>query len=147
MATVAWDAVDFLTFYPQFGNCNSPMYVSTDTLEAYFQTACGIVDNSENSIIPYDPQSGIFVRKIVLYALVCHIAMLNFWAANGQNGAVASASEGSVSASFQAALYKQGGDLAAYLRQTPCGQNAWMLMSRYIAGGRLYTVKHCHPWG
>ena len=143
---VTWDAADFLATYPQYGE-GMPSYVPAETLSGYFDVACSIVDNTESSPIPYDPENGVYQRKIVLYALVCHLATVNAWGANGQNGPLASANEGSVSVSFQSAQYKGQSDLAVWLRQTPCGQTAWMLLSRYAYGGRLYTVKHCHPWG
>lgn len=145
-SVVVWDIVQFLTAYPQFGD-GMPQAVPSDTLAAYFEIACSIVDNTESSPIPYDPADGVYLRQIILFAIVCHLATVNGWAANGQNGPLASANEGSVSVSFQTAQYKGTGDLAVWLRQTPCGQTAWMLLSRYAYGGRLYTVKHCHPWG
>lgn len=144
---VAWDVVDFLTYYPRFGVCGASTFVEPETLAAYFEVACSYVDNTADSLIPYDPESGVFIRKILLYAIICHIATLEQWSANGQSGPLASANEGSVSVSFQSAQYKQGSDLAAWLRQTSCGQNAWVLLSRYVSGGRLYRVKHCHPFG
>lgn len=143
---VAWDEATFLDMYPQFAQ-GGAMATSSATLAALFETACTIVDNSDGATIPYDTGMGILARQIVLYALVCHLATLNKWGANGQNGPLSNASEGSVSVGFQAPSYKQGGELATWLRQTPCGQTAWLLISRFAAGPRLYNVPHCHPFG
>ena len=141
MAVVVWDETTFRGLYPQFAN------VSSEQLAVQFEAACAIVDNTENGIIPYDPDKGIQIRKIVLYALVCHLTTLQGWGANGQSGPLTNAAEGSVSVGFQAAQYRQGGDLATWLRQTPCGQTAWLLISRFAAGPRLYNVPHFHPYG
>ena len=146
MAIVAWDIVSFLDMYPQFSECGE-MAMSETVLDSLFEVACSIVDNTEGGMIPYDPGNGVKVRKIVLYALVCHLATLNKWGANGQSGPLSNASEGSVSVGFQTASYKQGGELATWLRQTPCGQTAWLLISRFAAGPRLYGVGNYHPYG
>ena len=146
MAVVAWNEADFLAMYPRFAMCGAQAVPSAQ-LAALFDIACSIVDNTDGSLIPYDPANGIYVRQVVLYALVCHLATLDAWGANGQNGAVASASEGSVSVSFSLPSYQAGGDLATWLRQTPCGQTAWILLSRFAKGGRVYAVKHIHPFG
>jgi len=143
---VEWDIVSFLEMYPQFGE-GGALATSYPALAACFEAACAIIDNSEHAIIPYDTDMGVFARKLALYALVCHLATLNKWSANGQNGPLSNASEGSVSVGFQAPAYKQGGDLAVWLRQTPCGQTAWLLISRFAAGPRLYNVSHYHPYG
>lgn len=143
---VAWDMASFLEMYPQFG-AGGALATSDAALAACFETACTIVDNSDGALIPYDADTGVLARKIALYALTCHIATLNKWGANGQNGPLSNASEGSVSVGFQAPSYKQGGDLATWLRQTPCGQTAWLLISRFAAGPRVYNVSHFHPYG
>ena len=143
---VAWDIASFLEIYPQFGECGAQATPEV-ALDAFFETACTIIGNGEGAIIPYDPSMGIYARQIALYALVCHLATLNKWGANGQNGPLSNASEGSVSVGFQAPAYKPGGELATWLRLTPCGQTAWLLISRFAAGPRIYNVPHFHPYG
>lgn len=143
---VEWNVTSFLEMYPQFAE-GGAIATSSTALGAFFETACSIIDNSADALIPYDTTNGIYTRKIALYALTCHLATLNNWGANGQSGPLSNASEGSVSVGFQAPSYKQGSDLAVWLRQTPCGQTAWLLISRFAAGPRVYTVQHYHPFG
>ena len=81
---VAWDIASFLEMYPQFGECGAQATPEV-ALDAFFETACTIIGNGEGAIIPYDPSMGIYARQIALYALVCHLATLNKWGANGQN--------------------------------------------------------------
>lgn len=140
-AIVEWDEVEFLDLYPQFNNKLN----STQLAMLWTQTTT-IVDNTENSNIPYDPSNSILTRKMALYALMCHLATMSFWSDGGQAGPLSSASEGSVSASFQ--LPDIGRSVTAqWYNQTPCGRAAWMLLRKYSLGGILVTPKHYHPFG
>lgn len=139
---VLWDENIFLTLYPQFKNL-----VTTEQLSALWEMACTLVDNTEKSPLPYDPDKGVYVRKIVLYALVCHLATMGLWGGTGQSGPLASATEGSVSTSFQIPTLPGGGTTAQWYNQTPCGRTAWMFLRRLSLGGRYYDVKYYHPFG
>lgn len=139
---VAWDETTWRELYPQF--CNT---VSSEQLTLLWQMAVTIVDNGEGSPIPFDPANGVYLRRFILYALVCHLATMATWDANGQNGALASASEGSVSASFVMPQFPSDGVSSAWYNQTPCGRTAWMLLRRFSLGGRYYGVQPFHPYG
>lgn len=138
---VAWDEEAWRELYPQFSGITSAQ------LDMLWQMACTIVDNTETSPFPYDPDNNVYVRKIILYALMCHLATLATWDANGQQGALASASEGSVSASFQMPQYPATSVSAQWYNQTLCGRTAFNLLRAYALGGRYYAVKHFHPFG
>ena len=141
-AVVEWNEVDFLALYPQFAGKFTP-----EQLSALWEMACTLVDNTPDSPVPYDPDNGVYVRKVVLYAVVCHLATMSLWGGSGQSGPVTSASEGSVSASFQIPTLPGGGVTAQWYNQTPCGRTAWMFLRRLSLGGRYYGVRNFHPYG
>ncbi|MGJ1042649.1 DUF4054 domain-containing protein [Staphylococcus epidermidis] len=63
-----------------------------------------------------------------------------------QVGRVASASQGSVSTSFD--LPKSGNSAAAeFWNRTNCGMQVWLMLAPYRLGGRIYLSNHSHPWG
>jgi len=138
---VVWDEAAFLALYPQFTG-----KVTEEQFVALWEAACTLVDNTPASPLPYDPDNGVYVRKIVLYALVCHLATMSFWGA-GQSGPISSATEGSVSASFQLPTLPGSGVAAQWYNQTPCGRTAWMFLRKLSLGGRYYDVRHYHPYG
>lgn len=146
MASVVWNEGAFLAMYPQFAPtaANAP---TAEQLSALWEMACTLIDNSEGSLIPYDPDNGVYIRKIALYALVCHLATMATWGANGQSGTITSASEGSVSASFQIPTLPGGGVTAQWYNQTPCGRTVWTLLRRLSLGGIYYGVNNFHPYG
>lgn len=80
----------------------------------------------------------------ILYFATCHLLTLDLWG-NGQTGRVASASQGSVSTSFD--LLKTKSTVGDWWVQTPCGQRYWILTAGLAKGGRLYTPNHYHPYG
>lgn len=134
---VVWDKDDFLDYYPQFVG-----KVTDSVLEKLWIVATTLIPNTENSPIPYDPDQGIYVRKLLLYALMCHMITVQL---NDSVGAVTSATEGSVSASVTIPTAK--GYFQQWLNSTPCGQLAWLLMRKYTErGGKLYVSNHRHPW-
>ena len=139
---VAWDEADFLERYPQFSG-----KITSEQFSALWEMAVTIVDNTESTVVPYDPDHGVYVRKIILYALMCHLATMSLWDANGQSGALTNASEGSVSAGFHIPAISAGGITAAWYNQTICGRTAWMLLRKYSLGGRYYGQNYVHPWG
>lgn len=137
MAVVEFVAEDWLEVYPQFKGL-----LSEAQLNYAFQIACMIIDNTDESPIPYDPENGVEIRKILLWLLVCHLAALALRPIN-QSGPTTSATEGSVSVSFQIPTIVNG----SYFAQTPCGETFWQLMRRFMSGGRYYDMKKFHPWG
>lgn len=142
MAVVALNISDFRTFYPRFSD--STKYPDT-LITAMFDVACSLINNTENSFIPYDPTHGIKLRERILYAAVCHLLTMNEQG-DEQTGVITSASQGSVSVGFSPV---NGTSYAAqYWSQTRCGQLVWMLLSPYRLGGRLYTESpEYHPYG
>lgn len=137
MAIVQFDAADFLELFPQFVE-----QISEKQLEFAFQQACLLCDNSEDSPIPYDPENGVEVRKILLYWLVCHLATLALRPLN-QSGPVTNATEGSVSVGFQVPSNRPG----EWYKQTACGDAYWQYMRRFAVGGKYYPKHNYHPWG
>lgn len=135
---VEWDEAYFLELYPQFiGKFTS------EWLAQQWKLVETIVPNTDNSPIPYDPDKGVEVRKILMYAIMCHLCTL---ALSESVGTVTSASEGSVSVSVTIPTAR--GYLGSWLNSTPCGQLAWMLLLRYMQrGGRLYVNPQFHPYG
>lgn len=138
MAVVVFDPVAFREAYPRF----SSELISDAQLEQAFDLACLLLDNTDASPVPYDPEQGILIRRTLLWLLVCHIATMALWP-SGQSGPLSSATEGSVSVSFS--LPQNIG--RAYYSQTPCGQTFWQAVQPYVVGGRYYVVRHYHPWG
>lgn len=138
---VTWNETKWRAIYPQFAT------VTSEQLAALWQMATAIVDNSEGTPIPYDPDNGVFVREIILYALVCHLATIATQDAAGQPGTLTNASEGSVSAGFYMPQFPGGGVSAAWYNQTPCGRTVWVMLRRFSLGGRYYGIKYIHPYG
>lgn len=138
MAVVEFDPSVFRELYPRF----TSEIITDSQLNQAFSVACLMLDNSDSSVVPYDPQSGVLVRQTMLNLLVCHIATLALWPP-GQSGPVSSSTEGSVSVSFALPQSRNG----EYFCQTPCGQAYWTAIQAYIRGGRYYPVHNVHPWG
>ena len=138
MAVVVFDAVAFRESYPQF----TEELLTDAQLQQAFSVACLIVDNTDQSYVPYDPDNNILVRETLLYLLVCHLATLALWPI-GQAGPQSNATQGSVSVGFAIPQWPNG----QYFNQTPCGQTFWTIAQRYLAGGRYYAAKVVHPWG
>lgn len=137
MAVVVFNSQDWLEVYPEFKG-----KVSDAQLKFCFDLACQILDNSDGSPVPYDPERGIETRRLLLWMLVCHITALALRPV-GQAGVLTSASEGSVSTGFQIPSFPNG----QYFNQTPCGQSYWQAIKRFVLGGKYYASKHYHPWG
>ena len=146
MAVVVWDESSWRAMYPQFGE-GQPYYCTSAQLSALWTVATTLVDNSSEAAIPYDPSNGVYVRQVLLWALMCHLATLSWRGAQGQYGTLNSATEGSVTASFSVPQLPAGGVTQAWYGQTPCGLMAWSLLRRYALGGYIVTPRHFHPWG
>ncbi|WP_369788316.1 DUF4054 domain-containing protein [Rouxiella sp. WC2420] len=137
MAIVEFDSSEFTGIYPRFAG------VLTDPqLNQAFDVACLLLDNTNASVVPYDPDNGVKDRKTILYLLVCHMATMALWG-DGQSGPIASASEGSVSVSFSV----PDATNASWFKQTPCGSMYWQATRKYVVGGRYVAKKYVHPWG
>jgi len=145
-AVVEWDETEFRLLYPQF-NEGMQFYCTSEHLAALFEMACALVDNSPSSTIPYDPVNGVTIRKMLLYAIVCHLAMLAWQGKQGQYGTVTNATEGSVTAGFTMPTLPSSGLTQAWFAQTACGLFAFSLLRRYALGGVSYKPSKYHPWG
>lgn len=137
MAIVVFDSTEFLEIYPRFSGV-----LSNAQLQNAFDVACLVLDNTDGSVVPYDPTNNINNRKTLLYMLTCHIATMALWGP-GQAGPSSGASEGSVSVSFAVPDVTN----ASWFKLTPCGQAYWQATRKYVVGGRYIAVKHFHPWG
>ena len=136
---VTFNAAEFRSKFPKF----TTAIISDAELQNAFDIACLIVDNTAASPIPYDTEKNIVIRKTLLYLLVCHLATMALWPL-GQNGPIASASQGSVSTSFS---LPQGGLTGAWFKQTPCGQTFWQISAPFRMGLISGKTRHFHPWG
>lgn len=120
---VVFDYTAWLAQYPIFAAVTQPV------AQGYFDliTLGGMVDNSPCSIISDLPQ-----RTQLLYLAVCHFAAINGAINPSQAqvvGRVNSASQGSVSASFD--YNNQGGQNAAFWNQTTWGAQYYAMTLRF----------------
>ena len=146
MAVVVWDESTWRAVYPQFDE-GQPYYCTSAQLSGLWQIATTLVDNSDSAAIPYEPAKGIYTRQILLWALMCHLATLAWQGRQGQYGTLNSATEGSVTASFQVPQLPAQGATGAWYGLTACGLMAWTILRRYALGGVSYKPHHYHPWG
>ena len=130
MTQVIFSAANFKIRYPEFVGVSDPR------LQLYFDEACLYLSNADNS-----PVQSIARRTILLDMLTAHVAKLGGAIGGGVApvGRTSSASEGSVSASFD----YQGQPSAAWYNQTPYGASFWQATSalrgmRYIARPTIY---------
>jgi len=137
MAVVVFDPQEWLEAYPQFQG-----QLTDAQLTQAFNVACLMLDNTDASPVPYDPDNGIETRKVLLWLLVCHLAALALRPVN-QPGPMTNATEGSVSVGFQVPTALNG----QYFCQTPCGSTFWQAVRKFVVGGRYYDTCHYHPWG
>ena len=135
---VEFNPADFRAQRPQFAS------MTDAELGGLFEVACLHLDNSDASPVPYDPPGSV-TRRTILFLIVCHLATLSQWAAEGQAGPIASAAEGSVSVSFGAVQSRPGDE--SWWNQTPCGSSAWAYLSKLFLGGFYVSAKRPHPWG
>lgn len=124
---VVFDVEKFRAWYPEFE-------AMTDAqLDGFFARACLLLDNTPRSIVRNTDE-----REVLLYMLVCHLATLAQRGTGGAVGSVASATEGSVSASFAPVSSTQG---SQWFNQTSCGAAFWQAAKRYLYGGRTYVQR------
>lgn len=117
MSVVTFDSVAFLVRYSEFSAVSVPL------LSAMFDEAGLYLDNTDNSRI-----GNVTKRALLLYMLTAHLAVLN-GALDGGGGArpvgvLNSATEGAVSASFNAPQMMGAGSKDWYM-QTQYGLNYW----------------------
>lgn len=140
---VVFDKEEFLADYPQFSTLYTEGKITDGQLDYFWEIATTIVDNTEDgATIPYDPDNNVFIRKVVLYLLMCHLLTMALWPV-GQSGPLTNASEGSVSAGFQIPQVLS----RVWFNQTPCGRTLALLLARYTVGGKYYPMHYYHPWG
>lgn len=132
MAVVTFSAASFKARYPEF------LTVADASLSACFDDAGLYLDNTDASLV-----ADVTRRQSLLWMLTAHIAKLGgLLAADGQAapvGRVASAGEGSVSASFD---YQVPGS-AAWFAQTQYGAAFWQATTslrsfRFVSTGVVY---------
>lgn len=130
--------LDFEAFraaYPAF----TEEKVSEAQLSASWYAIKSLLGDGEGNF-PY-PKVNI---QPILYAALCHLLTLE---TNGldQPSRVASATEGSVSTSFENLQSKT--ELGSWWNLTKCGALFWVMTLRYRTGCKLYHTKRYHPWG
>ena len=113
-----FDVDNFRAVYPQFVD------LTDEQLTFMAQNALIISGLDVDDRIPADQKYNLW------YMLVCHLATL---ATRGTAGALTSATEGSVSASF-GQMQQTGGD-ADWYNLTPCGSAYWQIIKKYRLGG------------
>lgn len=146
MSSVVFSYDEFIARFPHIAQAvTEGKLTETGITATYDSVASWLGADDGNSLYPYDPAHKIYIRKDALYLATCHLLTLQLWGGAGQPGRVASATQGSVSTSFD--LMKSNKDTANYWFQTPCGQTYWMMTAAYRKGGKLYGKKHYHPWG
>ena len=121
MAVAAFDSAVFLARYPEFGA------VPVLRLQSFFDEAGLYLDNTDNS-----PVSDALRRRTLLNMLTAHIAALNGALSETGDampvGIVNSASEGSVSVSFES-VFQPG--TAGWYAQTQYGAAFWQATVNY----------------
>ena len=132
---------DFRSEYPKF---DDDQKYPDDVISTAYNIIAELFHNDDSSIYPYNPAQGIYLRKRLIDLGVCHVLSLQSLP-DGQTGRVASASQGSVSTSFD--LIKTNSMTGDWWMQTKCGQMVWLLLLPYIRGSRIYAGSKYHPWG
>ena len=145
MSSVVFDYSEFLARFPHIAAAvDEKKLTQTFIEETYNSVAQWLGSDDANSLYPYEPTQQIYTRKNLLYLATCHLLTLSLWP-QGQGGRVASATQGSVSTSFD--LLKSNSLIANWWLQTPCGAQYWIQSAVYRKGGRIYIPKDYHPYG
>lgn len=126
---------DFRAAYPGL----SESVISDDELANLWLSIEALLGDGEGRF-PYPEK----LAKPILYSALCHLATLQ---TNGmaQPGRVASATEGSVSTSFD--FIKTNSESGDWWNQTKCGALFWQLTRRFRVACRFYGSRNFHPWG
>ena len=144
MAEVVLDIMEFRDMHPYL----TEEKISDASLSMLWEIAVEYAGNTdETSLFKYDPDATppINKRKWALYCVLCHLATLQVNNPSGTAGRVASASQGSVSTSFD--LLRANSTVEQWWLQTECGATYWMMLRRFQLGGRLYRGNNFHPYG
>lgn len=126
MAAVVFDIPTFRSQYPQL------MQITDAQLEQAFNNACLLLDNTDNSIVPYDPPQQM-ERETLLYLLTCHLGELALRGV-GAVGNMTAAAEGSVNVTFSLPSITN----AEWYLQTQSGFTFWQATLKYRQG-RYYV--------
>lgn len=128
MAIVTFDPAAFKIAFPDYAN------LTDEQLDSFFLVAELIVNNTDASIVPYDPTATPEVkeRKILLDLLVAHQSELST-RGNGSVGRPNSGSEGSVS--FSLDMVTTGN--SQWFLQTQWGATFWQATAKYRTA-RIY---------
>lgn len=122
---VEFDIGEFRKIHPELST------ITDDQLRNFFKMACIILDNTPSSFV-----QDLEEREILLNLLVCHLATLS--ARGGSTvGLMASATQSKVSVSFSNPQNQ------TWYNQTQCGYTFYMMIRKYILGGRYYAYNHC----
>lgn len=142
---VTFSVARLLAICPALSQAYETGALTEDAAALAWDVACSSLGGAgDGSPYPYNPGVSVRVREFVLYAATGHLLLLDL-TPGGAQGRITSASQGSVSTSFD--LVKANKALADWWLQTPCGARFWMLTGAYRAGGRVYVRKDFHPWG
>lgn len=125
MSVVVYDALTFAARFPELAG------VSQTQLTWYWQLAGDYVNNTDCSIVPYDPPNCL-LRSDALYLTVAHLAKI--FGTNGSIqpspivGRISTATEGSVSVGTAVDLKSQA---AQWWLSSPYGFAVWQLLAPY----------------
>lgn len=120
-----FDITKFREVYPQFADI-------PDASLSFMWTNALMISGLENDT-SYKPAE----KQNLLFMLLCHLATL---AQRGTAGAMTSATEGSVSVSFQTPAM---GKEADWYMLTPCGAAYWQIVKGHRYGGMWFDGRHC----
>lgn len=144
MAAVEFDYGEFLRRFPKMAAAAAAGTLTEEYATEVWGVVAGWLGAGDESPYPYDPPRSV-LRKTLLYLATCHLISLGLMP-EGQEGRLASASQGSVSTSFD--LVRANGLIAQWWLQTPCGSQYWVMSAPWRLGGRVYRGGHTyHPWG
>ena len=134
MSSYLFDPSTFKLRYPEFAT------VSDELLAMYFSEACLYLDNGDTSRVV-----DLTERALLLNMLTAHIAKINSSGVGAPNapGRLSSATEGSISASFDFAPSKGG--MQAWLYQTQYGVSYWAATARYRTM-QYFSPYEGFPW-
>lgn len=140
MAKVVFDLDLFKEQFPSLISAS----VTEGVLDLMWHTAESFVRNDDSSEIPYDPESKVFTRRMLLYYAMAHLLRLTL-NPTGLPGRITSASEGSVNISVES--FQANSLNAQWWSQTPEGLLFWQLSAPYRLGTRVFLYRQSHPWG
>lgn len=130
-----FDVATFRSCYPAL----TEERISDEQLENCYGVVSAMLGDGEGNF-PY-PEATI---QPIIFSAVCHLATLSLNDSDSPSR-VSSASQGSVSASFDAVQWQ--GESASWWSLTKCGALFWVLTKKYRTGCKLYTSSNYHPWG